>query len=116
MYTLKSELFPSLFLILLGSIDAITTTLGVMYFGATELNPLMTGIVNTNITAFLVLKVSATFLIGFTYILAKRTLNKNLNKETSAFKYSNLLIRIAYAGLTAFLLATVLNNLLVLLL
>ena len=116
MYALRSELFPSFFLILLGSIDAITTVIGVMYFGATELNPLMTGIVNNNIMAFLVLKVSATFLIGFTYILAKRTLNKNLNKETPAFRYSNWLIRIAYVGLTTFLLATVLNNLIVLLL
>jgi len=116
MYTLKSELFPSFFLILLGSIDAITTVVGVMYFGAAEINPLMTGIVNTNIAAFLVLKVSATFLVGFTYILAKRTLNKNLDKDTSAFKYSNLLMKVAYAGLTIFLLATVFNNIMVLLL
>ncbi len=115
MYALKAELFPSLLLILLGSIDAVTTVVGVIYFGASELNPLMTGIVNTNIMAFLVLKVSATFLIGFTYILAKRTLNKSLNKETRAFRYSNKLMKTAYAGLMVFLLITVINNFAVLL-
>ena len=115
MYFLKSEVFPSFFLILLGTIDAITTVIGVMYFGAIELNPLMTGIVNTNIIAFLTLKFSATFLIGFTYILAKRTLNKTLKRESRAFKISNRFIKIAYAGLMAFLIITVTNNLTVLL-
>lgn len=115
MYRLKSEMFPSMFLIVLGSIDAITTVLGVSYFGAAELNPFMTGIVNSNIMAFLVLKVSATFLIGFTYILAKRTLNKALDKETRSYRYSSWLIKAAYAGLAVFLIATVINNLFVLL-
>ena len=115
MYALKSEVFPSLFLILMGTIDAITTVVGVLYFGASEINPLMTGIVNTNIIAFLVLKIFATLLIGFTYTLAKRTLNKTLNKETRTFRISNRVIKIAYAGLTVFLIMTVINNLLVLL-
>jgi hypothetical protein len=115
MYALKSEVFPSFFLILLGTIDAITTVVGVLYFGAAEINPLMTGIVNTNIIAFLVLKVSATLLIGFTYVLAKRTLIKTFNKETRFFKISNRLFNIAYAGLTLFLIITVINNFSVLL-
>jgi len=115
MYALKSEVFPSLFLILMGTIDAITTVIGVLYFGAAEINPLMTGIVNTNIIAFLVLKISATLLIGFTYILAKRTIYKTLNKETRSFRISNRLLKIAYSGLTVFLIFTVINNLSVLL-
>ena len=83
MYALKSEVFPSFFLILLGTIDSITTVIGVLYFGAAEINPLMTGIVNTNIIAFLVLKISATLLIGFTYILAKRTLIQDLQQRNT---------------------------------
>jgi hypothetical protein len=114
-YSLKSEVFPSIFLILMGAIDAITTVIGVMYYGATELNPFMSGIVNTNIMAFLFLKVTATLLIGFTYILAKRTLNKTLDKDTRSFKISNRLIKVAYGGLTLFLIATVTNNITVLL-
>jgi Domain of unknown function (DUF5658) len=114
MYALKTEVFPSFLIVLMGSIDAITTVIGVLYFGAAELNPFMTGIVNTNISAFLFLKITATFLIGFTYILAKRTLNKALNKESRSFRYSNKLMKVAYAGLMVFLITVVINNLTVL--
>ena len=115
MYTLKSEAFPSLFIIVLGSIDCLTTAIGVLYSSAVELNPFMTGIVQTNLMAFFAIKISATFLIGFTYILAKRSLNKTMDKSTKNFKYSNWFMKGAYAGLLIFLIATVINNLLVLL-
>jgi uncharacterized membrane protein len=115
MYALKSAVFPSFFLVLMGTIDAITTVIGVLYFGAAEINPLMIGIVNTNIVAFLVIKVSATLLIGFTYILAKKTLNQTLNKETRTFRVSNRFINIVYAGMMILLIITVINNLTVLL-
>ena len=57
LYKLKAEIVPSFLIILLGSLDAITTVVGVLYFEAAELNPLMNGIVNTSILAFLVLKI-----------------------------------------------------------
>jgi hypothetical protein len=114
-YALKSEVFPSFFLILLGFIDCLTTVIGVLYFGAVELNPFIAGIISTNMMAYLVLKISATFLIGFTFILAKRALNKTIDKSTKAFKYSSRLIKGAYAGLMLFLIAIVINNLTVLL-
>jgi len=115
MYTLKAEIIPSFLIILLGSIDAITTVIGVLYFGAAELNPLMNGIVNTSILAFLALKITATFLIGFTYIIAKRTLNKTIDKESRTFRYSNRLMKVAYLGLIVFLVIVVANNLTILL-
>jgi len=114
-YALKSDVFPSFILILMGSIDCLTTIIGVLYFGAAELNPLMSGIVHTNILAFLTLKISATFLIGFTYILAKRTLNKTLNKESKSYKYSNRLMKVAYTCLMIFLFIVIVNNLTILL-
>jgi hypothetical protein len=114
-YALKSEAFPSFILILMGSIDCLTTVIGVLYFGAAELNPLMASIVSTNIAVFLALKISATILIGFTYILAKRSLNKTLNKESKSFKYSNRLINVAYTGLMVFLFIVIVNNLTILL-
>jgi len=114
-YALKSEVFPSFILILMGSIDCLTTVIGVLYFGASEMNPLMANIVSTNIFAFLALKISATFLIGFTYILAKRSLNRILNKESKSFKYSNRLMKVAYTGLMVFLFIVILNNLIILL-
>jgi hypothetical protein len=98
----------------MGSIDCLTTIIGVLYFGATELNPLMVGIVSTNIFAFLALKISATFLIGFTYILAKKSLNRTPNKESKSFRYSSMLMKVVYLGLMIFLFIVIVNNLIIL--
>jgi hypothetical protein len=115
MYALKSGVFPSFILVLMGSIDCLTTAIGVLYFGAVELNPFISGIVSTNILAFLVLKISSTLCIASTYILANKTLNKTKNKESKSFRFSRRLIKVAYAGLVIFLIVTILNNLIVLL-
>jgi membrane protein DedA with SNARE-associated domain len=115
MYTLKSDVIPSFVLVLMGSLDCLTTVIGVLYYGAVELNPFMAGIVSTNILAFMAVKMCATFLIGFTYILATRTLKKTKNKETKSYKCSNSLLKIAYAGLVMFLIVVVVNNLTILL-
>jgi hypothetical protein len=114
LYNLKSEIIPSVALILLGFTDGITTFLGVMYFGAAELNPFLIAIVGASIWAFLAVKVSATFFIGFTYIVAKSMLDKAINKETKSFKFSSRLLKIVYAGLVIFLIVVVVNNLFIL--
>ena len=115
MYTLRSEVYPGLALVLLGSVDCITTVIGVLFFGAAELNPFLTGIVSTSIWAFLALKVSATFFTGLSYIAVKRTLSRSINKETRAYKVSNLLLKAAYGGLIVFFCVVVANNLIILL-
>ena len=115
MYRLKAEVIPSFVLVLMGSIDCLTSVIGVLYFGAVELNPFMAGIVSTNIIAFMAIKMAATFFIGFTYILATRTLKKAQNKETKSYKYSHSLLKISYAGLVIFLIVVVVNNLTILL-
>jgi membrane protein DedA with SNARE-associated domain len=112
---LKTEAIPCFLLILMGSIDCLTTVIGVLYYGATELNPIMAGIVNTNIGAFLVVKIAATVLIAFTYFLANRTLTKTQNKSSRSFKYSYKFLKIAYAGIIVFMVIVVANNLLILL-
>jgi hypothetical protein len=113
MYIQKSAV-PSFIIILMGSLDCITTVVGVMFFGASELNPFLVGIVSTNILAFLALKIAATFFIGFSYILAKKTLNKTMDKTTKSFRFSSVLLKGAYAGLIVFLAVVVVNNLLIL--
>jgi hypothetical protein len=114
-YMLKTEVFPSFLIIFMGSIDCLTTVIGVLYFGAAELNPFMAGIVSTSIGAFLVVKLAATILIAFTYILANKTLMKTQNKSTKSFKYSCKFLKVAYAGILAFLVIVVANNLIILL-
>ncbi len=116
MYSLRStEVVPSFMLILMGLIDCATTVVGVMYFGAAELNPFLVGIVSTNILAFLTLKVSATFCIGGTYVVANRLLNKAADKTTKTFKYSSIFMKVTYAGLIIFLVIVVVNNVSILL-
>jgi len=64
---------PGLFLILLGSLDCLTTVIGTLYFDTQELNPLIAGIVHTNIPAFIILKLSITITVGLIFILAQKT-------------------------------------------
>ena len=98
----------------MGSIDCITTVIGVLYFGAVELNPVLAGVVS-NIPLFMVIKLSATFCIGGTYVLAKKILNCTSDKTTKSFRYSNFMMKAVYAGLVVFLVTVVVNNFTVLL-
>jgi len=51
-------------LILIGFLDLVTTIVGVAFFGATEVNPLFSGLIQTNIMLFLVIKASTVMLTG----------------------------------------------------
>jgi len=110
-YALKSDALPSCLIILLGSIDCLTTLIGTIYAGAVEVNPLMKCILSTNVMAFLAIKISATLIIGFTYIFAKGT----LDNSTKTSKYSRNLMRVAFAGIISLLIITAINNLTVIL-
>ncbi len=112
---LKRELIPSLLLIIMGSIDCFTTVIGVLYTGASELNPIMAGIVSTNIGAFLVVKLSATIFIAMAYILANKILMNTQNKNSRTFKFSYKMLKIGYIGIIGFLCIVVANNLIILL-
>ncbi len=115
MYSFRAAILPSFILVLMGSIDCITTVIGVLYFGAAEMNPFMTGIVSSSILAFTIVKVAATLCIASTYILAKRTLNRTTDKSTRSFRLGNVFIKVAYAGLVLFFMIVVTNNFIVLL-
>jgi hypothetical protein len=112
---IKTEAFPSLLLITMGSIDCLTTIIGILYSGASEMNPLMAGIVNINLGAFLVAKLASTMFIALSYILAKKILNRTQNKNTKAFKYSDIMLKLGYTGTIIFLSIVVVNNLLIIL-
>ncbi len=69
-YTLKQELLLCLLLILMGFLDWLTTVLGVLYFGAVEINPLFAGITQASILAFSGIKLSTAVLVGFLFYKA----------------------------------------------
>jgi len=106
------QTFQSLFLFFLGSMDCLTTVIGTLYFGTVELNPLIPGLVNTNLAAFV--KLTVTFSVGLIFIFAEKTLSKSANKDSRSFKIAHKLLRIAYFGIVLFLAIVVANNILVL--
>lgn len=94
--------------------DCITTAIGVLYYGAVEVNPVMASVVN-NVPVFMVVKLAATFCIGGTCIFANKILNSTSDKTTKAFRYGSIGMKITYMGLIAFMIVVVCNNLMVLL-
>ena len=70
----------------MGFLDWLITVLGVLYFGAVEINPLFAGIINSNILVFIGLKLSTVILIGYVFFkgfASEKTLgiNSNLGKR-----------------------------------
>jgi hypothetical protein len=114
MYHPKTAMLPSLLLVLMGSMDCLTTVVGTLYFGASEMNPVLAGVVS-NVPLFMTLKLTATFCIAGTYILSTKILNTTQDKTTKSFRFGSAAIKVIYMGLVAFLVVVVVNNFMVLL-
>jgi Domain of unknown function (DUF5658) len=108
-------MFPGYLIFFLGSIDCLTTVIGIMNSKTYELNPLMAAIIGTGIGTFVVVKIAATTFIASTYILANQTLLKAHNKDGKCFKYSSKLIKASCIGIITFLVVVIVNNLLIIL-
>jgi len=111
---MKTRTYLTLLLALMGSIDCVTTVIGILYFGAVELNPFISGIVSTNLPAFVALKLTSTVFVCLIFVQAEKILLKTKDKTTKAFTWTRILLKIAYAGLIVFLIVIVANNAIVL--
>jgi hypothetical protein len=67
----KKEVLFCTTLILIGTIDWLTTTIGVVFFGATETNPLLAGLTQSNMLIFSAVKLSAVILAGLVFYKAE---------------------------------------------
>ena len=114
MYQIKAAVLPSILLVFMGTLDCITTAIGVAYYGAVEINPVMASVVS-NVPLFMVLKLTATLCIGGTYILANKLLNSTQDKTTRSFRYGSIGMKVIYMGLIVFMAVVVINNFMVLL-
>ncbi len=101
-------------LILMGSIDCVTTVVGIVYFGAVECNPFLTGMVRTNLPAFVALKVFTTVFLGLLFIQANKILMKTPDKTSRVFRWTKWLLTGVYFGIVCFLTVVVVNNIIVL--
>ncbi len=111
----SAETTPSLFLVLMGSMDCLTTAIGVLYFGAMELNPFIASLVNTNLAAFVIIKLTATIATAAVFVFAQKSLLKLPNHESKPFLFAQKTLKISYIGIGLFLATVVANNLFVIL-
>ncbi len=110
---LRIRVIPGLSLFLMGSMDWLTTIIGIVYFGAVEGNPFLTNVVSSSLPAFTAIKLSTTIIIAFLFHKTDKMLLKTQDKTTRSFRYARLMLRSTYIIATALLLFAVLNNLLV---
>ena len=113
---LRSQDFTGcLFLIFMGTMDCFTTVLGTAFFGTRELNPVLSGLVNTDLSGFVVLKLSVSIAVGLIFLAAQRTLMRTPDHQSSSFRIAMNTLKAAYVVVTLFMAVVVVNNILVLL-
>lgn len=110
---LRIRTVPCLSFVLMGSMDWLTTIIGIVYFGAVEGNPFLAEITSTSLPAFTVIKLSTTVIVGLLFYKAEKTLLRTQDKNSRSFRYTRIMLRGTYIAATVFLLIVVLNNLIV---
>jgi predicted secreted protein len=97
----------------MGSMDWLTTIIGIVYFGAVEGNPFLAEITRTSLPAFTAIKLSTTIIVGLLFYKAEKTLLRTQDKNSRSFRCTRIMLRGTYIAATVFLLIAVLNNLIV---
>lgn len=110
---LRIRVVTSLTLVLMGSIDWLTTVIGIVYFGAVEGNPFLADIARTSLPAFTVIKLSITIIIGLLFYNAEKILPRSSDKSAWSYRCARVVLRAGYVVAMVLLLAAVVNNLLV---
>ena len=100
-------------LVLMGSMDWLTTIIGILYFGAVEVNPFFVELTRTNLVAFTVIKLTTAMFVGLWFYLGERMLLRLKDKNSKSFLCARITLRGGYVVMTAILLSAVLNNLIV---
>ena len=102
---------PSL-LVLMGSLDWLTTIVGIVWFGAVEGNPFLAGLTGANLPAFTAIKLGTAIFVGFMFYQANKTLSGLENKNSKGFVLTRLVLKGAYLASATFLTYAVINNVL----
>ena len=108
--------YASLLLVFMGTLDCLTTVVGTMYFGAKELNPLISGLLATHPSVFVVVKLAVTVCVAVTFVIVEKILLKNADIKDRSFRIAHNTLRATYVGIICFLFVVVTNNIWVLLL
>ena len=85
----KKEILIFTTLIIAGFLDWLTTMVGIAFFGAEELNPLMAGLTQTNLVAFSALKLAAIIVVALLFFKASNMTAKQNIDMTFTKKFLN---------------------------
>ena len=96
-----------------GSLDWLTTVIGITYFGAIEANPFMAQLTSSSLLLYSMIKLFTTIVVGFIFYKAEKILLTVEDKSSKMFKLTHLGLRAIYIGATVALLIAVLNNIFV---
>jgi hypothetical protein len=102
----KKELIFCTVLVLIGTLDWLTTIVGIVFFGATENNPLLANFTETNMLLFSAVKLTAITITGL--IFYKAGTQTKLSSEISPF--AKKFLKSGYVISLFALSAVVLNN------
>ncbi len=107
---LRVKALMTVLLALMGVLDSITTVVGIHFFGAFEQNPLMASLIQTNLSAFIAIKLAATAIVCFSFFQADKLIGTIKNNKSRAFRYSSRLLNVTLFGVVCFAIITVANN------
>lgn len=110
----ETRYVASLMLVLMGSMDCLTTVVGTVYFGAQELNPLVAGLIYTDLHAFVFVKLAVTVGVAAVFVWIERTLRRTAAYDKS-FSVVHRTFKVTSIVMVAFLSIVVANNVIVLL-
>lgn len=106
----RKRTFICIILILLGSLDWLTTTIGILFFGAVELNPLFSDMTRVNFSAFTATKISVTILVGVLFYQAENIYSKIQDKSINYLSNLRFLMDGAYVVTMISLIVVITNN------
>jgi len=94
----------------MGSLDWLTTIVGIVYFGALENNPFLSSLAETNLLVFTLIKLGTAFFVGLLFYQAEKILKAAEEQKNNSAKWVRIILRTAYIASLAFLAYAVLNN------
>jgi hypothetical protein len=97
----------------MGTMDWLTTIIGIAYFGAVEGNPLMASLTSTSLVTFTAVKLITTALVALLFYKAEKILLANTDKTSRSFTITRIVLRAAFVIAAILLLMAVVNNLIV---
>lgn len=93
----------------MGSLDWLTTVVGILYFGAVEGNPFLSALTETNLLAFTCVKLGTVFFVGFLFYKAEKLMRAE-NQDTHVAKWMHVVVKLTCIAALAFLVFAVVNN------